>query len=48
MEKIKEIGIGTAVATGAGAVLAGIPGMIVCGGVGVGALLLTIINSAKN
>lgn len=48
MEKLKEIGIGTAVATGAGAVLAGIPGMVICGGVGVGALLLTIINSSKN
>ncbi len=39
MKKVKAVGLGV-VATGLSAVVVGIPGLVICGGIGVGALLL--------
>ena len=45
MEKFAKAGIGAVVTTGAGAVLAGIPAVIICGGV---FLIAAVVGLAKN
>ena len=45
MNKIAKVGIGAVVTTGAGAALAGIPAVIICGGV---FLLAAVVGLTKN
>lgn len=47
MKKLKALGLGVA-ATGLSAILIGIPGLVICGGIGVGVLISESTKQFRN